>query len=179
MRKPSLSSRRRRSSTNSRVVRVGERSAPKKSANIADRAAVLRNVTLLYISVVTSETAILSQAARMPDLAPELFLASACRKPLHSGMKLISLAALALLLAIVPLPANPRHSQSNAKITKNEAEHIALKRFPGARVTAAKLETVDGKLVWSLQLVKGEAKARHVEVDAMSGRISAAGKGQP
>ena len=95
-------------------------------------------------------------------------------------MKLISLALLALLCAIAPLGASPEDSARHAKITKNEAEHIALKRFPGARVTAAKLETVGGKLVWSIQIVpEKEAPARRVEVDATTGRISGAEKDKP
>lgn len=88
-------------------------------------------------------------------------------------MKMISFAACAFLLCLSPLQGSPLHPTGKAKITKNEAEHIALKRFPGARVKSAKLETVQGKLVWSLQIVEEGAKpARHVAVDAMSGRMA-------
>lgn len=95
-------------------------------------------------------------------------------------MKLISLALLALLCAIAPLGASPRDRAGQPRITKNEAEHIALKHFPGGRVTAAKLETVGGKLVWSIQIVPAQqAPARRVEVDAMTGRIGGTEKGKP
>lgn len=88
-------------------------------------------------------------------------------------MKLLSFFALAAFLALTPLSASPLNPKGNAKITKNEAEHIALKQYPGARVQAAKLETVQGKLVWSLQVVEAEGKpARAVAVDAMTGRIT-------
>lgn len=87
-------------------------------------------------------------------------------------MKLISLAAFSFVLCLSPIQASPHNPNGKAKITKNEAEHIALKRFPGARVTSAKLETVEGKLVWSLRIVKDGAKpARQVAVDAMTGRM--------
>lgn len=93
-------------------------------------------------------------------------------------MKLISLAACTFLLCLAPLQANPRHPKGEARITKNEAEHIALKNHLGARVTAAKLEKVNGKLVWSLMVAAGvEQPAQQVQVDAITGRlVPAAGR---
>lgn len=66
--------------------------------------------------------------------------------------------------------ASPLETKSGAKITKNEAEHIALKQHPGARVTAAKLETVQKVKIWSIEIAQGEQR-QMVLVDAMSGRI--------
>lgn len=95
-------------------------------------------------------------------------------------MKLLSLFAFAAFLSLSPLQANPLNPEGNAKITKNEAEHIALKQYPGERVQAAKLETVDGKLVWSLQLTEAKGKPEHnVAVDAMTGRIAELAGPQP
>ncbi len=85
-------------------------------------------------------------------------------------MKLISLWALALLLFFPLLVARP-YAPGNAKITKNEAQHIALKQYPGAWVTAAKLETVQGTLIWSIQITSPHAKPVAVAVDARSGRV--------
>ncbi len=86
-------------------------------------------------------------------------------------MKLLSFFVFAAFLGLSPLQANPLN-ESDAKITKNEAEHIALKQYPGERVQAAKLETVQGKLIWSLQLSHGKGEAaHHVAVDAITGRI--------
>jgi uncharacterized membrane protein YkoI len=88
-------------------------------------------------------------------------------------MKLISLAACAFVLCLAPLQADPLHPQGNARITKNEAEHIALKSYPGARVAAAKLETVNGTLVWSLAIVPASGQpAQQVAVDATTGRMA-------
>jgi uncharacterized membrane protein YkoI len=91
-------------------------------------------------------------------------------------MKLILLVACSVLLCASTLSASPRNPKGDAKITKNEAEHIALKRFPGAHVTWAKLETKEGKLVWSMQLA---GPAQHVAVDAMTGRIAVINEKKP
>lgn len=95
-------------------------------------------------------------------------------------MKLISLAACAIILFCATAQASPRQPPGHAKITKNEAEHIALKRYPGGQVTAAKLEKVQGKLVWSLEIAPANSKpSQHVEVDAMTGRIASGAKEKP
>ncbi|MEO5717694.1 MAG: PepSY domain-containing protein [Chthoniobacterales bacterium] len=95
-------------------------------------------------------------------------------------MKLISLAAFALLLCLVPLQANPLNPKGAAKITKNEAQHIALKHYPGARVADARLETVHGTLVWSLKIIEPGNKAPQLAaVDAKTGRMIAAGDQKP
>jgi uncharacterized membrane protein YkoI len=94
-------------------------------------------------------------------------------------MKLKSLLALALVVSLSSLQASPRDPKGDTKITKNEAEHIALKRFPGAHVTAAKLETVQRRKVWSVEIAKPNAQqVTKVEVDAMTGRIVPGGKGE-
>ena len=87
-------------------------------------------------------------------------------------MKLVSLTALSLLVCFSFLSASPADTKSGAKITKNEAEHIALKDYPGARVTAAKLEKATGRLIWRIEIAPPKSKpAVVVLVDAMSGRI--------
>jgi Predicted membrane protein len=88
-------------------------------------------------------------------------------------MKLISLAALSLLLSLSLLAASP-HKPKDAKITRNEAQHIALKRYPGGRVTTAKLETVQGILVWSIEITPSNAQPVTVAVDATTGLVDPA-----
>ena len=85
-------------------------------------------------------------------------------------MKFFSLAALSLFLGLSMVCASPLEREGGAKITKNEAEHIALKHHEGARVTAAKLQTVEGRKVWSIEIAQGKHQTM-VAVDAMSGRI--------
>jgi Peptidase propeptide and YPEB domain len=94
------------------------------------------------------------------------------RKPLDRWMKQISFLALGLFLCLSFLSASPLDSKSGTKITKNEAEHIALQRCPG-RVTAAKLETMRGKKVWLLDIAQPKSKEiTQVAVDAVTGRIA-------
>lgn len=88
---------------------------------------------------------------------------------------MISLAALSLLLSVSLLGASP-HDRKGAKITKNEAQHIALKRYPGARVTATKLETVRGILFWSIEIACADGKSSAVTVDAKTGRVASGKK---
>lgn len=66
--------------------------------------------------------------------------------------------------------ANPLPAEPGTKITKNEAEHIALQHHEGARVTAAKLETSDRHNIWRIELAQNERRTI-VSVDAMTGRI--------
>ena len=81
---------------------------------------------------------------------------------------------LAILLSAALLQANPPDSKSGAKITKNEAEHIALVDHTGARVTSARLEKFEGKLVWLVDVSGPKAnQLTHVTVDAMSGQVLA------
>ncbi|HEY2799295.1 MAG TPA: PepSY domain-containing protein [Chthoniobacterales bacterium] len=95
-------------------------------------------------------------------------------------MKLISLALVSVLLFCAPLQASALKPPSHAKITRNEAEHIALKKFPGAHVTSAKLEKMQGKLVWTVEIAREKTESPiRVEVDAMTGRISSAGDKKP
>jgi uncharacterized membrane protein YkoI len=92
-------------------------------------------------------------------------------------MKLVSLTALSLLLCFSLLSAVPLDTKGGAKITKNEAEHIALKNYPGARVTAARLEKGAGGPVWLIEIAPPKSKPVAVTVDAMSGRIVSDKKG--
>ncbi len=93
-------------------------------------------------------------------------------------MKLLSLAALSLLLCFSFLSASPPDPKGDAKITKNEAEHIALMRYPGARVTAAKLDKVKGRLVWLIEIAPAEIETGcrgHGRCDDRSHRLGMRG----
>jgi len=84
-------------------------------------------------------------------------------------MKILSLLVLSLVLCFSAFGAS---SDATAKITKNEAEHIALKKHRNSRVTAAQLETVEGKLVWAVDITGRKGRhVKHVTIDAMSGHV--------
>lgn len=91
-------------------------------------------------------------------------------------MKRLFLSLAALVLASSALFANPLAHQDGVKITKNEAEHIALKERHDARVTNAKLDSVEGRKVWVIEVSDGK-KTSTVMVDALSGHIVAPKKG--
>ena len=89
-------------------------------------------------------------------------------------MQRFFLLLLTLFLSASLLQANPSDSKSGAKITKNEAEHIALIDHSGARVTSARSEKVKGKLVWLVEVSGPKAnQLTHVTVDAMNGQVLA------
>lgn len=94
-------------------------------------------------------------------------------------MRLFTILASSLVVGLSLLQASPEEPKAGAKITKNEAEHIALRDHAGARVTAAKLETVQGKMVWLVDVAEPKAQhVMHVAVDAMSGHILSERKGE-
>ncbi|MGH8094677.1 MAG: PepSY domain-containing protein [Chthoniobacterales bacterium] len=110
----------------------------------------------------------------------KLLLASSRKKSLHLDMKLLSLVAFSFVGSLALLQANPADSKGGAKITMNEAEHIALRDHARARVTSAKLESVHGKMVWSVDVAGPKAgHLVHVSVDAMSGQILSQQKSEP
>lgn len=63
---------------------------------------------------------------------------------------------------------------AQAKITKAEAEEIALAKTPGGKVKDAELERENGKLIWSFDITKeGSKDITEVQVDAQTGEVLA------
>lgn len=59
------------------------------------------------------------------------------------------------------------------KITKNEAQHLVLKKFPGATVRKCELSRGKDHSVWILDVVKsGATEVTKVQVDGRSGKIA-------
>lgn len=58
----------------------------------------------------------------------------------------------------------------SAKVTKAEAEKIALKAVPGGRVMEAELEHESGEFIWSLDVKSGK-ETKEVWVDPQSGKV--------
>ncbi len=88
-------------------------------------------------------------------------------------MKAFSLFVLSLFLGLSLAGASPLEKKFGTKITKNEAEHIALRPHKGARVVGATLETVGGTKVWAIEIAQGK-RLTMVKVNATSGRVVAA-----
>ena len=92
-------------------------------------------------------------------------------KPLHFAMKLLTLCLLVLFISLVPLAADAG-GKHGTRITRNEAQHLALSSHPGARVTAAHLNDSGRHPVWLIELAGPDAnQVVHLSVDGMSGRV--------
>lgn len=69
-----------------------------------------------------------------------------------------------------PTPAEQAKLAKKAKITKEEAQAIALKRVPG-EVIESEIEKEKGKLIWSFDIRSSDGKIFDVEIDAKDGKI--------
>src|SRR2546426_10674661 len=81
------------------------------------------------------------------------------------------------LLMVQPAAAQKESEQAReaklarlAKITKEQAQEIALKRAPG-NVESAELEREHGKLVYSFDIRNAKGTIDEVQVSAITGRI--------
>ena len=64
--------------------------------------------------------------------------------------------------------------QADAKVTRADAEKIALGRLPNGTVKEAELEKEHGKLVWSFDIASPDSKdITEVHVNAITGQIVA------
>ena len=74
------------------------------------------------------------------------------------------------LLAVVG--CETKHLESEAKISRAEAERIALTKAPGGTVKEGELEKEHGKLVWSFDISRpGTSDITEVQVDAKTGAV--------
>ena len=63
-------------------------------------------------------------------------------------------------------------SQGQAKVTKEQAEKVALARVPAGTIKSAELETEHGKLIWSFDISRPKtANITEIQVDAKKGTI--------
>jgi hypothetical protein len=61
---------------------------------------------------------------------------------------------------------------AQAKITKAEAEKIALEKVPGGTIKEGDIEKEKGKLIWSFDITTpGTKDITEVQVDAMTGQV--------
>jgi uncharacterized membrane protein YkoI len=85
------------------------------------------------------------------------------------------LAASALVVAPLNAAGTPRENArlQSGKITKNEAQHLVLKKFPGATMKKCVLAGGKDHGVWMLDIVQAGAKeVTKVQVDGRTGQIT-------
>ena len=62
--------------------------------------------------------------------------------------------------------------EAQAKVTKAEAQKIALDRVPGGTIKEGELEKEKGKLLWSFDIATpGTKDITEVQVDALTGKV--------
>lgn len=90
-------------------------------------------------------------------------------------MKRFLLAVVTCTLAVSSLSAATARENKRlqeGKITKNEAEHLVLKQFPGATIKRCALTPGGQHSVWAVELVKsGAREVTKLQVDGRSGKI--------
>ena len=88
--------------------------------------------------------------------------------------KISTAAILATLICAGNLKAGSSEKQleKEAKITRNQAEHLALAKVAHGKVSAAELEREHGILIWSFDITQpGKRNIREVQVDAKTGKV--------
>src|SRR5258708_2581250 len=62
--------------------------------------------------------------------------------------------------------------QAEAKVSKADAEKLALAQVPNGTIKEGELEREKGKLIWSFDItIPGSKNIKEVNVDAMTGKI--------
>ena len=90
---------------------------------------------------------------------------------------LLCAAVAASFLTACETEKNEKHEseaqlQAQAKITRAEAEKIALTQAPDGTVKEGELEREHGKLIWSFDIARpGTPNITEVAVDAITGKI--------
>lgn len=78
---------------------------------------------------------------------------------------------LSLAVAVTAAPSE-KELQKEAKITKNQAEHLALTKVPNGIVKTSELEREKGLLIWSFDIAKpGTKDIAEVQIDARTGKV--------
>jgi len=90
---------------------------------------------------------------------------------------LISLMVLLSLLGVVLIGCATEEKkeaklQAQAKVTRADAEKIALSKAPGGSIKEGELEKEKGKLIWSFDIaMPSSTDIKEVQVDAITGEV--------
>ncbi len=95
-------------------------------------------------------------------------------------MKRTSCIAFSLAIAFAFAVSSMRGADSRewkrlkeGKITKNEAQHLVLQKFPGAKIIKCELQPANDHSVWIVDVMKsGDPAVSKVQVDGLSGKIT-------
>lgn len=93
----------------------------------------------------------------------------------------VVLSALVLMLGgCATGKENDAKLQSQAKVSRSDAEKVALAKVPGGTIKEAELEKEKGRLIWSFDIsTHGTADITEVNVDAITGELVGVEKETP
>ncbi|MGI9088635.1 MAG: PepSY domain-containing protein [Chthoniobacterales bacterium] len=87
----------------------------------------------------------------------------------------ITLAVVALFACSTLSAAGSREDRrlQHGKITKNEAQHLVLKKYPGATINKCVLQSGHGQEVWKVEVMKaGTKEVTRMQVNGRSGQVT-------
>ena len=88
-----------------------------------------------------------------------------------SSMMLVSLLS-AGLIGCATEERKEAKLEATAKVTRPEAEKLALSKIPGGVIKEGELEKEKGKLIWSFDIATpGSTDIKEVQVDAINGQV--------
>jgi uncharacterized membrane protein YkoI len=103
-------------------------------------------------------------------------------------MKIKTILCSVLAIGLFAGCASERHErhesqaqlQAEAKISKADAEKLALAQAPNGTIKEAELEKEKGKLIWSFDITTPDSKdTTEVNVDAITGQVISVEKESP
>src|SRR5712671_6767666 len=99
----------------------------------------------------------------------------------HSIFSLVILGLCACILsACVTAERKEVKLEAQAKVTRADAEKIALAKVPAGNIKEGEIEKENGKLIWSFDIATpGSKDITEVHVDAVSGTVVAIEKESP
>lgn len=85
----------------------------------------------------------------------------------------VILALLAPFSAFAQMEKAEMDRIAHGKITKNQAQHLVLNKYPGAKIISCDEATANGHLMWKVRFtVTGSNLAERVDVDEDTGKIT-------
>ena len=82
--------------------------------------------------------------------------------------------------ALVGCVSTSSNLQAQAKVSRADAEKIALAKVPGGSIKEGELEKEKGKLIWSFDIATpGTKDITEVQVDAVTGEVVSVAKEAP
>jgi uncharacterized membrane protein YkoI len=101
-------------------------------------------------------------------------------KPKHVLFGVMTALLVVGLAACVTEKDNRANLERSAKVSRADAERIALGKVPGGNVREGEIESEKGRTIWSFDIGSpGSKDINEVQVDAMTGEVVSVEKETP